>query len=194
MSETFRVGDSVVFRDVNGELLTQFGVMTVHASDLSTIRVDATFQGKRSVLGEIIDVQEYVQFVFNAGTLRCSTPCYPQLVIAHITESELQVIRTTEITKALRNCIGTALDTRPQTESTLRAAYAALKGEVPQCQTCTFWRPPYDDFGPGNCHNQTVREMTRMGHETYPPPTPPEFGCNQWKAKQQPENGDDSDE
>lgn len=61
-----------------------------------------------------------------------------------------------------------------------------------QCNTCLWWRPPFDT-GPGNCHNETVKQLTNIGGETYAPPTPATWGCVSWESKAQPENGDDSD-
>lgn len=62
-----------------------------------------------------------------------------------------------------------------------------------RCYTCCYWRPPFNT-GPGNCHNRTVVQLTRKGDESYPPPTSANWGCVCWQSKDQPENGDDSDE
>lgn len=172
MSETFRVGDRVVFRNDHGEVHRARGIGEVTASNVSTVT---------AIFGLIsVDV--------NAGSLAYGdwhlSPCTAVDYANLANEYDATRLRL-EINNTTGQCDDAA---------TLRAALAVINRTPRTCQTCTFWRPPYDDFGPGNCHNQTVRGLTAYGNETYPPPTPAEFGCNQWKAKQQPENGDDSDE
>jgi hypothetical protein len=178
MSETLRVGDSVVRRCADGSVDAGVGVGIVTASDVS--HVHASF------------ANDQLRLKVNAGTLALGDGG----VLSLLTESDAAELRAFQGRIGLINEVRSLLDSADIAR--LQSAKAAITSgsteSVPICHTCTFWRPPYDDYGPGNCHNQTVREFTRMGHETYPPPTPPEFGCNQWKAKQQPENGDDSDE
>lgn len=178
MSETFRVGDNVVRRCEDGTVDHGVGIGVVTASDVS--HVHASFAGGQ------------LKVKVNAGNLLFGG----EGVLSLMTEADVADIRAFQGRIGLINEVRELLDSADTAH--LHAAKAAITNgstqPVPICQTCRFWRPPYDDFGPGNCHNQTVRQLTAYANETYPPPTPPEFGCNQWKAKQQPENGDDSDE
>jgi hypothetical protein len=177
MSETFRVGDNVVRRCADGTADHGVGIGVVTASDVS--HVNASFANGQ------------LKVKVNAGNLALGGDG----TLSLLKESDIPKLKAAqthdELLEDIKGKLHWACD------DSLRLMQAVIYEYPPtprECQTCTFWRPPYEDYGPGNCHNQTVREFTRMGHETYPPPTSPEFGCNQWKAKQQPENGDDSDE
>lgn len=201
MSETFHVGDNVVFRDASGNLIAHYGVAQVIASDLSWVVVNRTNYSESYDFKPLED-QKYC-WKFNAGTGKykhdpnssmAGVP--PEFYVSLPNEADAAALAERAVAVRcddVAELLETALGKRHSLE-TLETALAVLDGTDRTCQTCAFWRPPFDNHGPGNCHNTAVREMTRMGHETYPPPTPASFGCNQWQAKEQPENGEQSDE
>lgn len=175
MSDTFRVGDNVVLRDVNDILLPDYGVLTVCSSDISNI------------VAEWFDGLYYThRLIFNAGTLRCTTTMLsiPLCRIAHPTQEELELIQLVQSAKRVADDIASRASRGAVTESGLRAALAALSDGGNTCATCTYWRPPFASDSRGNCHSCQTRNMLET---EYPPTTYPTFGCRHWEAKSETE-------
>jgi len=150
MSETLFVGQPVVCRDSNGELVASRGVGIVTDGDLSHVTV---------AFGPL-------SAKVNAGSIRLE-----DWTISAMTQADSERFSAMEVFEK-------------------RLALDSHKVSDLQCETCLWWRPPFDT-GPGNCHHEQVKQLTNIGGETYAPPTPAHFGCVQWESKAQPENGDE---
>lgn len=202
MSETFRVGDNVVFRDASGALLARNGIAQVISSDLSTITVNRTNYGASHDFNPLDDAKYF--WSFNAGSLKYKHDPNSTMIgepepffVAHPTEDEHRYLcqvaenaAAQEKVYSLTEQIESILTGEDHSPANLESALAVLSGQTRQCHTCQWWRPPFD-AGPGNCHNEQVKQLTNIGGDTYAPPTPAHFGCVQWESKDQPENGEE---
>lgn len=169
MSETFRVGDSVVFRRADGSIWPSLN--SVEAADLS-------FIASRGLK-------------FNAGTL-LATVNGEQIRISHPTELDAIYLGTVQNRAARSDRLAKLFERADGhvSDEQINRIEAAIDATPRTCDTCLWWRPPFD-IECGNCHNEQVKQLTNIGGETYAPPTPAHFGCVQWESKAQPENGDE---
>jgi hypothetical protein len=184
MSETFRVGDWVVFKNERGELMPSIGAREVTSSDLSFVMIG--------------------DWKFNAGTQKLVRESgyagYPGAIdaIAHPSQSDVAACQKYDAESAafgeLVDFMEIANNLQPGQITAAQTAKlrAAISDQQCLCPTCNWWRPPFA-HGPGNCHNANLIAITRAGDDGFPPPTPATFGCVHWEPKELTEETEPND-